>query len=195
MLCDDDGFTLCVMAFMMMEASHLKEIDAQIQEIKQENTTNIISRITPSPIIPHLEKKTEKNAYEILLDSIYDRDFDLAECFKQSTNFISFENNTLNINSNAQGQNRDTLNKGFKLIQELFKAKFGENAKINVQKALTIDENKLQSLTQELPNNENKNIDIQSSINMLKEGAKKFDPQEDLKEALKDCFGEPSIEN
>ncbi|EOI5067304.1 DNA polymerase III subunit gamma/tau, partial [Campylobacter jejuni] len=38
MLCDDDGFTLCVMAFMMMEASHLKEIDAQIQEIKQENT-------------------------------------------------------------------------------------------------------------------------------------------------------------
>ncbi|EDP7302072.1 DNA polymerase III subunit gamma/tau [Campylobacter jejuni] len=195
MLCDDDGFTLCVMAFMMMEASHLKEIDAQIQEIKQENTTNIIPRITPSPIIPHLEKKTEKNAYEILLDSIYDRDFDLAECFKQSTKFISFENNTLNISSNAQGQNRDTLNKGFKLIQELFKAKFGENAKINVQKALTIDENKLQSLTQELPNNENKNIDIQSSINMLKEGAKKFDPQEDLKEALKDCFGEPSIEN
>ena len=51
------------------------------------------------------------------------------------------------------------------------------------------------TLTQELPNNENKNIDIQSSINMLKEGAKKFDPQEDLKEALKDCFGEPSIEN
>ncbi len=134
MLCDDDGFTLCVMAFMMMEASHLKEIDAQIQEIKQENTTNIIPRITPSPIIPHLEKKTEKNAYEILLDSIYDRDFDLAECFKQSTNFISFENNTLNINSNAQGQNRDTLNKGFKLIQELFKAKFGKMLKLMCKK-------------------------------------------------------------
>lgn len=47
MLCDDDGFTLCVMAFMMMEASHLKEIDAQIQEIKQENMTNITPRITP----------------------------------------------------------------------------------------------------------------------------------------------------
>ncbi|WP_251821304.1 hypothetical protein, partial [Campylobacter jejuni] len=29
----------------------------------------------------------------------------------------------------------------------------------------------------------------------LKEGAKKFDPQEDLKEALKDCFGEPQIQN
>lgn len=60
MLCDDDGFTLCVMAFMMMEASHLKEIDAQIQAIKQENTTNIIPRITASPIIPHLEKKQKK---------------------------------------------------------------------------------------------------------------------------------------
>ncbi|MCW1853294.1 hypothetical protein OLQ88_07245 [Campylobacter jejuni] len=60
MLCDDDGFTLCVMAFMMMEASHLKEIDAQIQEIKQENMTNITPRITPAPIIPNLEKKNKK---------------------------------------------------------------------------------------------------------------------------------------
>lgn len=133
MLCDDDGFTLCVMAFMMMEASHLKEIDAQIQEIKQENMTNITPRIYL--LLSYLIlRKNRKNAYEILLDSIYDRDFNLAECFKQSTKFISFENNTLNISSNAQGQNRDTLNKGFKLIQELFKAKFGENAKINVQK-------------------------------------------------------------
>lgn len=65
-----------------------------------------------------------------MLDSIYDRDFDLAECFKQSTKFISFENNTLNISSNAQGQNRDTLNKGFKLIQELFKAKLEKMLKL-----------------------------------------------------------------
>lgn len=197
MLCDDDGFTLCVMAFMMMEASHLKEIDTQIQEI---STNKITPKTNPNPPSSNLshsrtpEKKIEKNAYEILLESIYDRDFDLGECFKQSTNFISFENNILNISSNAQGQNRDTLNKGFKLIQELFKAKFGEYAKIKVQKALELDESKLQSLTQELPNNENKNIDIQSSINRLKEGAKKFDPQEELKETLKDCFGEPSIE-
>ncbi|MDX2330668.1 DNA polymerase III subunit gamma/tau [Campylobacter hepaticus] len=195
MLSDDDGFTLCIMAFMMIEASHLKEIDLQIQEIQEKNSfENTSKTIHTNPIIPQLEKKEkEKNVYEILLESIYDRDFELGECFKQNTQFISFENNILNISSNAQGQDRHILNKGFKLIQELFKIKFGENANIKVQKALLIDESKLQPLTQEFPNN--KNINIQSSINMLKEGAKKFDPQEDLKEALKDCFGEPSIEN
>lgn len=54
-----------------------------------------------------------------------------------------------------------------------------------MQKVLTIDENKLQSLTQELPNNENKNIDIQSSINMLKEGAKNLTHKKILKRLLK----------
>ncbi|MBM0636706.1 DNA polymerase III subunit gamma/tau [Campylobacter sp. VicNov18] len=196
MLCDDDGFTLCVMAFMMIEASHLKEIDEQIQEIKQES----LPAPTPQTIhfnsnTPAFEEKTEKNTYEILLESIYDRDFNLGECFKQNTQFINFENNILTISSNAQGHHRDTLNKGFKLIQELFKTKFGQNATIQVQKTPTIEEEKLQSLTQEPQKNENKKIDIQSSISILKEGSKKFDPQEDLKEALKDCFGEPQIQD
>ncbi|EAH8344408.1 DNA polymerase III subunit gamma/tau [Campylobacter coli] len=204
LICDDDSFTLCVMAFMMMEASHLKEIDTQINEI-QKNLTNTNSnpekQEIKTPIAVEIQKSSPiKNAYEILLEKIYDRDYELGECFKQSTQFISYENEILTISSNAQGSNRDKLNKGFKLIQELFRNHFGSNAKIAVQKAIIIDESKLQSLTQELPqqNNEaqsSKKIDLHSSFNELKQGAKKFDPQEDTKEALREYFGEPKIEN
>ncbi len=194
MLCDDDGFTLCVMSFMMMEASHLKEIDIQIKEIKQE-IPSIEEKLNHTPFNTTIKEKIEKNAYEILLENIYDRDFELGECFKQNTKFIKFENGILSISSNAQGQERDTLNKGFKLIQELFKTKFGQNARITVEKELFIDESKLQSITKEIQNNDNKKINIQSSIDILKQGAKKFDTQEDAKDALKQLFGEPQIQN
>lgn len=205
LICDDDGFTLCVMAFMMMEASHLKEIDAQINEIEKNLTSansNLEKQEIKTAVVPPIEiqkSQISKNAYEILLEKIYDRDYTLGECFKQSTKFISYENEILTISSNAQGNHRDTLNKGFKLIQELFKNHFGENAKIVVQKEIVIDESKLQSLTQELPqqNIETQNstkIDLNSSFNELKQGAKKFDPIEDTKKALRDCFGEPKIQ-
>ena len=69
-----------------------------------------------------------------------------------------------------------------------------------MQKAIIIDERKLQSITHELPqqNNEaqaHKKIDLHSACNELKQGAKKCDPQEDTKEALREYFGEPKIEN
>ncbi|MBK1993560.1 DNA polymerase III subunit gamma/tau, partial [Campylobacter novaezeelandiae] len=122
-------------------------------------------------------------------------DYELGECFKKNTKFINYENEILTITSNAQGEDRDKLNKGFKLIQELFKSKFGINAKISVQKEIFIDESKLQSITQDLSNSQNKKIDINSQFDEFKKDAKKFDPLEDAKNALKDCFGEPKIEN
>lgn len=197
LICDDDGFTLCVMAFMMMEASHLKEIDTQINEIQKNIQNNKVdTTITKNEIsLQSLTAPKSKNVYEILLDCIYDRDYELGECFKQSTKLISYENEILTISSNAQGENRNILNKGFKLIQELLKTKFGENAKIVVKKEIAIDEDKLQSITQESIQKNTKKLDINSSFNELKQNAKKFDPQEDVKEALREYFGDPKIEN
>ena len=190
---DDDNFVLCVMAFMMMEASHLKEIDEQINEFKNSTQTNITSNAQNENIQPlKTAIKPSKNAYEILLDIIYDRDYDLGECFKQNTKFISFENKILKISTNASGASRNTLNKGFNLIQELFKQKFGEQAEIAVQKEISIDESKLQSITQ--TPQKNAKFDLQTSFEELRQGARKFDPQEDAKETLKQLYGEPEIE-
>lgn len=185
LICDDDGFTLCVMAFMMMEASHLKEIDTQIAELQEQShlTKNEEKLTPPTPI--NSPSKSEKNAYEILLESIYDRDYELGECFKKSTHFISFENNILSISSNASGQNRIILNQGFRLIQNLLKTKFNADAKIEVKKEITIDESKLQSIKQ------NKELDISAHFERLKKDAKKSNPEDEAKDALRQCFGEP----
>ena len=183
-ICDDDGFTLCVMAFMMMEATHLKGIDAQILELQNQDPSpgeNPAPNLPPSP-----PAKGDKNAYEILLESIYDRDYELGECFKESTRFIGFENNVLSISSSAHGQNRALLNKGFGLIQELLRAQFDARTRIEVRKEIAIDEGKLQSIRQDK--------DISAHFERLKKDAKKANPEDETKDALRHCFGEPQVE-
>jgi len=195
MLCDDDGFTLCVMAFMMMEASYLKEIDSKINEL-QTQKQNLQKPFLEEKFQNTFKQENFENPYEILLNAIYDRDFELGECFKQNTKFISFEDQILSISSNAQNENRIILNKGFKLIQELFKNKFGPKAQIVVKKELSIDENKLHSIKQENIQAKNeKKMDLNSHFEELKKDSKKYNVEDDTKQALSECFGKPQIEN
>lgn len=179
MLCDDDGFTICVMAFMMMEASHLKEIDTQINQIQEAQTTQ---KSSSKPAVAQTIQKPNKNAYELLLELIYDRDYGLGECFENSTKFIGFENQILTISSNAQGLERDTLNKNFKLIVELFKGKFGSEARVEVKKEIEIDESKLNSIKQE---------DFKARFDSLKNRSKpdEFNEEKEKLEALEKYFG------
>ena len=81
------------------------------------------------------------------------------------------------------------LNQGFKLIQELLRENFGANAKIEVRKEVVIDESKLQSLKQNMSQN-----DLNSQFDELRKNAKKADPQGETKEALRQCFGDPQVE-
>ncbi|TEY03459.1 DNA polymerase III subunit gamma/tau [Campylobacter sp. US33a] len=200
--CDDNGFVLCVMAFMMMEAIHLKQID---EEISKQNTLIQQSQKTAQNNHTQINLKSQsqiqnKNEYEQLLDAIYDRDYDLGQCFAKCTQFISFNGQKLSISSNANDEDRAILNRGFKLIQELLIKLFGTNAKIEIQKQtkemqtqkeskIQIDESKLQSITQE-----NKN-DINFKLEKLKQEARKSNPEEEAKKALDELFGQPKIEN
>ena len=176
---------------MMMEASYLKEIDMQISDIQSQIKEPLeqVKAKENIKIEKAIKSQTNQNAYELLLEKIYDRDYELAECFKQSTKFIAYENEVLIISSNAQGQNRTLLNQGFKLIQELLRENFGANAKIEVRKEVVIDESKLQSLKQNMSQN-----DLNSQFDELRKNAKKADPQGETKEALRQCFGDPQVE-
>ncbi len=186
MLCDDDSFTLCVMAFMMMEASHLKEIDTQISEYENTKIQQKTSTLTPTFVKSTLQKES-KNAYELLLELIYDRDYDLGECFENSTKFISFENSVLTISSNADGENRQMLNRNFKLITELLKSKFDNEAKIEVKKEIIVDESKLKPIKQK--------TDFKDKIELLKSGAKAYNEEEEKLKALEECFGKAVEQN
>ncbi|EGK8037530.1 DNA polymerase III subunit gamma/tau [Campylobacter lari] len=192
---DDDSFVLCVMAFMLIEATYLKSIDEAIysKSPKQDNT--------PSPkqqeiLSTQTIKEEELNPYESLLKAIYKRDYDLAEVFKKTTQFISFEDDILSISSHAKDDDRKTLNNGFKLIKVLLHELFGEKTQIKIQKIETIDTQKLQDIfktpiKQEIKSTPNLNEHFEN----FKKDAKKYDPKEETKEALNKLFGFPTIQN
>ncbi|WP_291950925.1 DNA polymerase III subunit gamma/tau [Campylobacter sp.] len=192
---DNDSFILCVMTFMLVEATHLKSIDEvlKIKEDKPINTSNsnIEKQIAPLPI-----KEDKLNAYEKLLQGIYKRDYELAEIFKKTTKFISFENNILSISSNAQNEDRVILNNGFKLIKTLLYEILGENSQIKIQKTDITQTEKLQDIFKSHHIQETKK---QSNLNEhfenLKKDAKKYNQKDETKEALDKLFGSPKFLN
>ncbi|MFG5149919.1 DNA polymerase III subunit gamma/tau [Campylobacter lari] len=192
---DDDSFVLCVMAFMLIEATYLKSIDEAIysKSPKQDNTPNPKQQ----EILSIQTIKEEKlNPYESLLKAIYKRDYDLAEVFKKTTQFISFEDDILSISSHAKDDDRKILNNGFKLIKVLLHELFGEKTQIKIQKIETIDTQKLQDIfktpiKQEIKSTPNLNEHFEN----FKKDAKKYNPKDETKEALNKLFGFPTIQN
>lgn len=207
---DDDSFVLCVMSFMMIEARALRGIDEQINELEKskirsvennilnnttkQNTLNLNnSNVNEANNERNLQvnlNQSPKNPYDKLLELIYDRNYELGECFERSTKFLSFDNDTLNISSNAQNEDKNTLNQNFKLILELLK-KIGD-IKLNIKKyeSIKIDESKLINIKKPAQN------DINATLKELSKDAKEPNTQAEAKEALDKLFGEPrTLEN
>lgn len=195
---DDDNFILCVMAFMMLEATHLKDIDEVLDKKTTTNNTQKIDTTTDIKInTTHTIK--HKNEYEQLLDKIYNRDYDLGEAFKNSTKFLSFQDNTLNITSNAQGKDKDILNQGFKLIKTLLQELFDHTTQIKIQKQEqnieNVDFSKLQDIFKPTVAEVKNNINLNEHFENFKKDAKKYNPKDETKEALNKLFGSPTIQD
>ncbi|CAM4122529.1 DNA polymerase III subunit gamma/tau [Campylobacter armoricus] len=193
---DDDSFVLCVMAFMLIEATYLKTIDEVIYTNKTLSNENIQKPKHQELLSTQNPKEEKLNPYESLLKAIYKRDYDLAEVFKKTTQFISFEDDILNISSHAKDDDRIVLNNGFKLIKTLLHELFGEKAQIKIQKIETIDTQKLQDIFKEPIKQEVKSTpNLNEHFENFKKDAKKYDPKDETKEALNKLFGSPTIQN
>lgn len=134
--CDDNAFVLCVMAFMMIEASNLKQIDEAIEDESRSAQSASATNAVNSAPLPNIKTPPRaQNPYDKLCAAIYERDYTLGECFSKNTHFISFENGVFLLGTNIQNESdRAVLNKGFKLITQLAQNAFGESTKISVQK-------------------------------------------------------------
>ena len=95
----------------------------------------------------------------------------------------------MTISSKAQDDDKNILNKGFKIIKELVAKNFSPNTQIKIEKEeiIKIDESKLQSIKK------NDKLDLNSKFQELKKDAEKYDQKKETKEALKAFFGEPQI--
>ena len=76
--------------------------------------------------------KTQNPAYEAFLAKIYDRSFDLGECFKNCIEFLDFSGGCMSLASSAAGDDQKRLREGSKVILQILRSLFGESAKIKI---------------------------------------------------------------
>lgn len=76
--------------------------------------------------------KTQNPAYEAFLAKIYDRSFDLGECFKNCIEFLDFSGGCMSLASSAAGDDQRRLRDSSKVILQILRSLFGESAKIKI---------------------------------------------------------------
>ncbi len=76
--------------------------------------------------------KTPNPAYEAFLAKIYDRSFDLGECFKNCIEFLDFSGGCMSLASSAAGDDQRRLRESSKVILQILRSLFGESAKIKI---------------------------------------------------------------
>ena len=120
------------------------------EELQQAQTPELETKIiesqeaavlteTATPLnTEHLALNTNK--FNELIAKIYDRSFDLGECFKQNIEFESFEDNKLTWGSTAEGDNKKQLITHWGVINMFVKEVFGLDTKIvNIAKKKVVD--------------------------------------------------------
>lgn len=183
----DPEFTLYITLFMMIESFNLTNIDEAIQNAKfvatQEKNQNNIS--------------TKVDNYKNFINMIYDRNYELGECFDKDIEFVSFENNTLTLRSKADGKNKELLRQSSKIIKEILKKTYSHEANIKIEKKETTkkDDNDttIQKMLKSLdiaPNQEEK---IQIKNHTIYDKAKSLEKASVINQ-LNQCFGEPEIQ-
>jgi len=175
----DNGFVLMLMLFMMIEALNLQDIDDAINEViskNSENSTQITEVITQKS---QAAPAKMQGPYELFLTKIYDRNYDLGEFFKEFVEFSFFNNNELGLIVNAKDENLEYFKKNWKILNEILRTLFGQNAKIVNAKS---DEQKAQTKTPKvsLENNEKSELD-ELDEEILRLNAKTMKPKKKQK--------------
>lgn len=148
----DESFVLILTLMKFIEATNLKSVDELIKEVEkievvQTNKTTKSNQEEDKKVTEDKEKiivneetyKKEENKkddtlYKQVIEKVYDRDYNLGECFERNFIYNGFENNILYIISYAKNEDRKLLYKHFGLIKSFIKDVFGANIEIDFKK-------------------------------------------------------------
>jgi DNA polymerase-3 subunit gamma/tau len=131
----DSQFVLILTILKMQEATKLKTIDetiAQIQNVKTFNQPQI--KIQKQESQEQQKEPLKEDLFKKVISLVYDRSYDLGICFENNFSLISYENNTISINSTAQGECREKLIKYFDFAKQCIKDIYGKDIVITFQK-------------------------------------------------------------
>ncbi len=159
----DGEFVLSLTLFKMMESLQIQDIDGMIRtlenelrgvkitplesEAKDSNNTALKplppeKEVVQEEIVvtpPKIEKPIDRGVaqFKSLVDKIYDRNYELGECFETSITYSSFEDSRLTWESTARGESRTLLKNHWGLIRMFVQEVFGYETKIkNISKEL-----------------------------------------------------------
>lgn len=133
----DNGFTMAMTLFLMIESMSLKSIDDIMNEVSNKEQDSILKdsknlEKDKKDLIPEI--KTTKTPYDEYLANIYDRSYELGECFKRSVKFNDFKDNTLFITSFGDEVDSEFLRKSSKVIMEILRKTFNKDSRIKISK-------------------------------------------------------------
>ncbi len=136
----DDEFILLLTALKLLEATKLKEIDELIEELENEPKTTKPAQpalVTPQPPA----KELKKDRFQQLIEKLYDRSYELGECFEKSVTFVSFEDGVLKWQSEPPNECKERLKYSYPIIKHFVQEIFGIDTKIQkVEAAKKCDE-------------------------------------------------------
>jgi len=135
----DGMFVLTLTFFKMLEATKLKEIDTMIESLEEEilpinsskDQTKLASQVQIKP--QQKQKNKDETSFEKLKQKLYDRNYELGECFEKNISFISFENNTLNLTSSANKECKEILRKSSSIFKHFVKECFTIDTTISIK--------------------------------------------------------------
>ena len=139
----DSGFLFTLIFFKMIEALNIKSVDEMINELENQI---LLPKEKVKPTLPkqEIELKKEdttpittsqnnnKEQFNRLIAKIYDRNYELGECFEKSIEFKSYENNTISWISCANDECKSKLKHSYSIIKHFIQEIFGIDTKIKM---------------------------------------------------------------
>ncbi len=110
-------------------------ITQNIQKQSQEPQTAAEKKVQ-KPIQNITAQNSGELIFKTLIEKIYDRNYELGEVFERNIHFISFENGKLTWESEAEGEDKKRLIKGWNVIKLFVQELFGINTEIESKKKL-----------------------------------------------------------
>jgi len=96
---------------------------------KEPETETVTKQIEESP--PPVENR-QPAEFNMLIDKLYDRNYELGECFKNSIEYVGYENNSLKLISCANENCKQTLRRSSGIIKHFVQECFGIETKISM---------------------------------------------------------------
>jgi DNA polymerase-3 subunit gamma/tau len=143
--------------------------ELEVEPIASENQAYVNTHAEVE-IIPLDDEDEEGNEgtnelYDQLTSKVYDRDYDLGECFQKNFIFNGFENNKLFIISKAQDEDRKLLYKYFGIIKTFAQDVFGSSVELDFKKE---EPSQVETKKEQNDDIQNDDLDELSSIDLNK---------------------------